>query len=212
MSPFSKWVGDRASMQVDLSSYRHTYRPGRSTFVCALWFFLGLPLLRCGLIPSSKFRVRLLRLFGARVGAGLIVKPGVRVKYPWLLRTGDHCWIGEDAWIDNLAPVCLGSSVCISQAAYFCTGNHDWTDPAFGLMVGSITVGDGAWIGARALVGPGTVVGEGAVLAAGAVATRRITPYSIYSGNPAVMVGTRKLRPNSLSEFRAGVAVPQVSS
>jgi putative colanic acid biosynthesis acetyltransferase WcaF len=199
-------------MQVDLSSYRHTYRPGRPALFCALWFFAGLPLLRCALIPSSKFRVWLLRLFGARLGAGLVIKPGVRVKYPWLLHTGDHCWIGEDCWIDNLAPVRLGSSVCVSQGAYFCTGNHDWTDPAFGLMVGSISVGDGAWIGARALIAPGTVVGEGAVVAAGAVATKRIPPYAVYAGNPAGLVGIRELRSDRHSDSDAHVAIQQVSS
>lgn len=197
-------------MQVDLSSYQHTYRTGRSPMVCALWFFLGLPLLRCSLIPSSKFRGWLLRLFGARIGAGLVIKPGARVKYPWLLHAGNHCWIGEDCWIDNLAVVDLGSNVCVSQGAYLCTGNHDWTDPAFGLMVGPISIRDGAWIGARALIGPGTVVGEGAVVAAGAVATKSVPSYAVYAGNPAVFVGMRNLRPNRQADLHADVAIQRV--
>jgi putative colanic acid biosynthesis acetyltransferase WcaF len=188
--------GDRimfSQSPIDLSRYEHTYHPGRPAIVCALWFFIGLPLLRCFLLPSSGFRRWLLRLFGARIGSGVVIKPGVRVKYPWLLEAGDHCWIGEDCWIDNLSLVRLGSHVCVSQGVYFCTGNHDWSDPGFRLRAQPIRVDDGAWICARAFVGPGTEIGEGAVVAAGAVATKSVPPYAIHAGNPAELVGLRKL-------------------
>jgi putative colanic acid biosynthesis acetyltransferase WcaF len=178
---------------IDLSKYKHTYRSERSSLVRALWFFIGLPLLRCQILPSSLFRRVLLRLFGAEVGTAVVIKPGVRVKYPWLLRLGDHCWIGEDCWIDNLSLVDLGNHVCVSQGAYLCTGNHDWSDPAFGLRVRPIYVCDGAWICARAMVGPGIRIGEGAVLTAGSVATKSIQPYAIYAGNPASPFGSRRL-------------------
>ena len=145
------------------------YTPGRSRLVCAAWFLAGLPLLRSSWLPSSRLRAALLRLFGARIGRGAVIKPGVRVKYPWLFQAGNDCWIGEDAWIDNLAEVRLGSDVCVSQGAYFCTGNHDWSDPAFGLMVRPIEIADGAWIGAKALMAPGSGAGECAVVAAGSV-------------------------------------------
>jgi len=99
---------------MDLSKYRSSYRSEKSGVVRALWFFVGLPLLRCQLLPSSSIRARLLRLFGAEIGTGVVIKPGVRVKYPWLLSVGDHTWIGEDCWIDNLGPVQFGNNVCDS--------------------------------------------------------------------------------------------------
>jgi putative colanic acid biosynthesis acetyltransferase WcaF len=182
-----------SSTPIDLSTYRHTYHSERSGIVRAMWFFVGLPLLRCQAIPSSAFRRGLLRLFGAEIGTAVVIKPGVRVKYPWLLRVGDHCWIGEDCWIDNLSFVYLGNHVCVSQGVYFCTGNHDWSDPSFGLTVRPIYVNDGAWICARAIVGPGTRIGEGAVLAAGAVATNNVPPYAVHAGNPAALLATRVL-------------------
>ena len=123
--------------------------------------------------------------FGARIGSGVVIKPGVRIKYPWLLTVGDHTWLGEDCWIDNLVSVTLGNNVCISQGAYLCTGNHDWSDIHFGLMVRPITILDGAWIGAQAIVTPGIVVGQCAVLTAGSVATNNLPPFHIYCGNPA---------------------------
>lgn len=184
---------------VDLSKYKHTYRSERSGIVRALWFFLGLPLLRCQVLPFSSGRRLLLRLFGADIGKAVVIKPGVRVKYPWLLRVGDYCWIGEDCWIDNLSLVDLGNHVCVSQGVYLCTGNHDWSDPAFGLSVRPIHIRDGAWICARAMVGPGIRIGEGAVLTAGSVATKSIQPYAIYAGNPAAPLGSRKLNVESPS-------------
>ncbi len=157
------------------------------------WFLFGAPLLRMTVLPFSGVRRRLLRLFGARIGRGVVIKPGVRVKYPWLLETGDHCWIGEDCWIDNLARVTLGNSVCLSQGAYLCTGNHDWSDPAFGLMVGEITIADGAWVGARAVLGPGAALGECAVVTAGSVAAGRVPAFEIHGGNPAVFLRRREI-------------------
>jgi len=182
---------------VDLTRFDNSwYKPGRSYAVQAIWFFLGLPLLRSSWLPGSRYRVILLRLFGAKIGRGVVVKPGVRVKYPWRLEIGDHAWIGEDVWVDNLADVRIGSHACVSQGAYLCTGNHDWSDPAFALLVRPITLGDASWVGARALIAPGVELGQGAVAAAGSVVRRPIPPWEIHAGNPAAFVRRRQIRPS----------------
>jgi putative colanic acid biosynthesis acetyltransferase WcaF len=170
-----------------------SYQPGRSRTWQIAWFFIGLPILRCSLLPFSGLRVRLLRLFGAAVGEGVVIKPGFRVKYPWHLRIGDHCWLGEDSWIDNLTTVELGSNVCVSQLAYLCTGNHDWTDPAFSLRIAPIRICDGAWVGARAFIAPGVVLSEGAIASAGSVVTKNIPRFAIHAGNPAQFSRMRKM-------------------
>ncbi len=182
-------------MTPDLSAFDNSwYTPGCSRLVQALWFFLGARLLRSSVIPSSRFRAWLLRLFGARLGNAVVIKPGTRVKYPWLLSVGSHSWIGEDVWIDNLAPVTLGSNVCVSQGAYFCTGNHDWSDPAFGLMARPIALDDGSWVGARSVICPGVSLGEAAVAAAGSVVSRSIPPFEIHAGNPSAFLRVRSIR------------------
>ena len=48
------------------------------------------------------------------------------------------CWLAEDAWPGNLAPISLGDRVCLSQGAYLCTGNHDFRSPGFDLRLGPI--------------------------------------------------------------------------
>jgi putative colanic acid biosynthesis acetyltransferase WcaF len=193
-----------AQCPVDLSKFENSwYTSGKSKGVDSLWYFLGLPLLRWTVIPFSSFRVRLLRLFGARIGRGVVIKPGVRVKYPWLLSIGDHSWLGEDVWIDNLGRVEIAESVCISQAAYLCTGNHNWSDPAFGLIVQPIVMRAGSWAGARTLICPGVEFGEGAVAAAGSVVVKSLLPWTIYAGNPASPMRSREIKPVLTGSLRA---------
>lgn len=182
--------------QPDLSSYDNSwYSPGRSSAVRALWFFVGSPIVRCQLLPLSSVRRLILRCFGAKLEHGVVLKPGVRVKYPWLLSIGRHSWIGEDVWIDNLVKVRIGSNVCVSQGAYLCTGNHDWSDESFGLQAVPIVVEDGSWVGARALIGPGVMIGQSGVAAAGSVVTKSIPAFEIHSGNPARFLKRRIFRP-----------------
>lgn len=161
--------------------------------VRVIWFLIGQPILRSSVLPSSWFRLRLLRLFGARIKHGAVIKPGVRVKYPWNLIAGTNCWFGEDCWIDNLDRVELGDNVCISQGAYLCTGSHDWSDPSFGLVTRPIVIEEGGWVAARASVGPAVVMGAYAVAGFGSVITRNIPAYEIHSGNPGALVRRREI-------------------
>lgn len=177
----------------DLAAYRTPpgWSPGRPLLVQLLWFSLGAPLLAARSLPGSAWRVGLLRLFGAQIGAGCRIKPGLRVKFPWRLRVGDHCWLGEAAWIDNLAPVELGDRVCLSQGVYLCTGNHDFRTASFDLRLAGITVGSDAWIAARAVLAPGTCIGRGAVVGLAAVVAGAVPAGALMRGNPAAIVGQR---------------------
>lgn len=181
-------------MSVRLDRYTQgTYTPGAPFLRQVLWYCFGSPLVQSGL-PSSKLKVWVLRAFGAQVGVGVCVKPGVKVKFPWRLRVGDYVWLGERAWFDNLAVIELESHVCVSQNAYLCTGSHDWGRANFGLRTFPIRLGSGSWVGANACVGPGVTIGERAVLTLGSVATSDLEADGIYTGNPAERVKTRVIR------------------
>ncbi len=136
----------------------------------------------------------LLRLFGAVIGKGVVIKPSVNVKYPWLLEIGDDAWIGEQVWIDNLVKTVIGSDCCLSQGAMLLTGSHNYKNPAFDLIAEPITLENGAWIGAKAIVCPGVTCGSHSVLAAGSVATGNLKPYTIYQGNPATEKRVRNIQ------------------
>jgi putative colanic acid biosynthesis acetyltransferase WcaF len=135
-----------------------------------------------------------LKSFGAKIGKGVIIKPHVNIKYPWLLIIGDHTWIGENVWIDNLTEVTIGNNVCISQGAMLLTGNHNYKKSSFDLMTGNIVLEDGVWIGAQSVVCPGVSCHSHSILAVGSVATKGLEAYKIYQGNPAIEVRSRNIK------------------
>ena len=151
----------------NLAAYDNSwYDPGRGFVVRTIWYYVSAMIFESGCFPVSGFKAAILRLFGARIGAGLVIRPHVRIKYPWKLTVGDHCWIGQEVWIDNLENVTLGDNVCISQAAYLCTGSHNHRSPTFELIVKPILIGDGAWLAARCTILQGAIIGPGVVVPA----------------------------------------------
>jgi putative colanic acid biosynthesis acetyltransferase WcaF len=180
--------------QTDLSQYDNSwYQPGGTAIKRLLWYFINIVFFKNGWNPLSALKVNLLRLFGSKVGVGVMIKPGVNIKYPWFLEIGDYCWIGEEVWIDCLTTVKLGNNVCLSQGAMLLTGNHNYKSRNFDLSVHPIVLEDGVWIGAKAIVGPGIVCRSHAILTVGSVANKEMEAYRIYQGNPAVAVRQREI-------------------
>ena len=176
---------------VDLSSFDNAwYKPG-SNLKQALWYVCSLLFVNTFVPFPSRWKRDLLVAFGAKIGKNIVIKPSVNIKYPWFFEAGNNVWLGENAWIDNLAPVRLGNNVCISQGAYIMTGNHNYKSPKFDLMTQSVTVHDGAWVGARATVCPGVTLASHSILTVGSIATKDSEPFMIYSGNPATPVRKR---------------------
>ena len=171
---------------VKLNQYNNDhYQPG-STLKKTLWYFTNMFFFKTMLPFPSSFKNKLLRLFGAKVGQDVVIKPDVNIKYPWFLEVGDDCWIGEGAWIDNLAMVTIGSNVVLSQHAYLLTGSHDYKKETFDLLLGEIVLEEGVWIGAKATVCTSVTCKSHAVLAVGSVATTDLEAYGVYQGNPAI--------------------------
>lgn len=170
------------------------YDPGAGVLKRVCWYVVNAIVFHSWLCPSSKVKVALLRLFGAKLGSGVVIKPRVNIKHPWRLVARDHVWIGEGVWIDNLVKVEIGSNVCISQGALLLTGNHDYTDVAFRLLVGEIHLEDGVWVGAGAIVCPGVRCQRNAVITVGSVLRGDAETSGVYVGNPAALVRQRVIR------------------
>lgn len=167
---------------------------GASRFVEFAWIVIQATLFSSW-IPGSNWRRVILRLFGAKIGRGVVIKPRVYVKFPWRLRIGNHTWLGERVWIDNLDQVTIGDHTCLSQNAYLCTGNHDWSDVIFALVTKPIKIGSGCWIGARATLAPGTIVNDGAVVSMNQLAAGEIARDAILLPN-----GDIKIRPERINK------------
>lgn len=185
-------ISNRAA--TDLSRYDNSwYAPGPRWKIIA-WFLVNSVVLNSYLpIPVSCKRL-CLRLFGAKLGVGVMIKPKINIKYPWLLSVGNHVWIGEEVWIDNLTSIVIGDHVCLSQGVMLLTGNHDYKSPTFDLEIAKVILEEGVWIGAKSVVCPGVICGSHAVLAVNSVATKDLAAYGIYQGNPAQWVRARNMK------------------
>ncbi len=176
---------------MNLSGYKSNYNNTKPVLVQVIWYFISLIVIQSSWFPLFGLKVRLLRIFGAKVGIGLVLKPKVYIKYPWELEIGDNVWIGEGVRIDNLAKVIISSNVCISQNAFLLTGNHNYRSAAFELMTGPITIEDEVWVGASSVVCPNTVLSQGTIITVGSVISGKTNANRVYRGNPAIDIKPR---------------------
>ncbi|MCM8543264.1 MAG: WcaF family extracellular polysaccharide biosynthesis acetyltransferase [Lentisphaeraceae bacterium] len=170
----------------------HDFNRGRPFFVELLWVCCRSVFFRFVYLPIYGIRRTLLRFFGGNIGANVIVKPTATITFPWRLAVGDNTWIGEEAWILNLEHVTLGSNVVISQKAFICTGNHNWSKPKFDLVVKPVVIENGVWVGAGVIVLPGVRIGANSIVTAGSVVVNDLPSGMICSGNPCLPVKVRK--------------------
>jgi len=179
--------------EVDNSLYISTHETGASKLKMLAWYIFNIVFFKNSFFIFSSIKVTLLRLFGAKVGRGVVIKPNVNIKYPWKLVLGDFTWIGEEVWIDNLSEVTMGKSVCLSQGALLLTGSHDHTKKTFDFVSYPIVLENGVWIGAKAVVAGGVRCFSHSILGISSVAESNLEAYTIYKGNPAIPLITRNV-------------------
>jgi putative colanic acid biosynthesis acetyltransferase WcaF len=163
--------------------------------VRVIWQATWLVLCRFTPPPLHRWRAFILRVFGARIGRGARVHASVHIWLPANLELGAGVLIGPGARLYNQGQIRIGAGTVVSQRAHLCASSHDLDDPHFQLILRPITIGERCWIAAEAFVGPGVTMGDRAVLAARGVLFGHAEADGVYSGNPAVFLKSRKLRP-----------------
>ncbi len=182
-------------MTVDLSKYNNAfYQPGGTPLKRFLWYFTNILFFKNAWNPCNRLKIELLKMFGAKLGSNITIKPSVNIKYPWRLSIGNNVWIGENVWIDNLANVDIGNNVCISQGAMLLCGNHNYKKTTFDLMVGNIVLKEGSWVGAQSTVCPNVTLHENSILTVGSIAIHDLEANGIYQGNPANKIRERTIK------------------
>ena len=162
---------------VDLRKYDQSwFDRGRASWYVLLWWLVQAIAFPLTPQPLSILRCALLRLFGARIGKGVLIRPTARFTYPWKVTIGNYSWIGDN--------VVLYSLDQISQKSYLCTGSHDLQDPAFGLKTASITIENGAWVAADCFIGPGVQIGANAVIGARSTVFTNMPSGQVCWGSP----------------------------
>jgi putative colanic acid biosynthesis acetyltransferase WcaF len=164
---------------------------GASALKVQIWWLIQSTFF--GLSPQFMYKWRniLLRLFGAKIGKNVIIRPTVRITYPWKLIIGDNAWVGDNADLYTLGEISIGNNAVVSQRAYLCTGSHDHTAEGFDIYAKPIVIEDGAWVATDVFIAPGITIGEGAVIGARSSVFKDMPAGMICIGNPAKPVKKR---------------------
>lgn len=164
---------------------------GKNPFIVQLWWIVQSLLFRTSPQFLYAWRRYLLRLFGAKIGENVIIRPTVRVTYPWKLKVGDYSWIGDDVVLYTLGNISIGDNVVISQKCYLCTGSHDYTIPSFPIYAKEITIEDESWLATDVFVAPGVTIGKQSLVGSRSSVYKDIPANKIAYGNPIKVVKDR---------------------
>jgi putative colanic acid biosynthesis acetyltransferase WcaF len=164
---------------------------GRSAWVAQLWWIVEFFFFR----PSPQFlygwRRFLLRLFGAKIGKKVLIRPTTHITYPWKVIIGDYSWVGDEVVLYSLGNIYIGKNVSIAQRSYFCTGLHDYSVVTFDIGSKPIHICDQVWITTDVFVGPGVTIGEGSVVGSRSSVFSDLPAGMICFGNPAKVIKPR---------------------
>lgn len=176
----------------DLASFRlpDGFR-GRSALQVQLWWLVQATLFRGSPQFAYGFRAWLLRLFGARVGVKTVIRPSVRVTYPWKLTIGDYAWVGDQAELYSLGEIEIGAHAVVSQRSYLCAADHDHRQADFPIRARAVRIGAQAWLATDVFVGPGVSIGEGAVIGARSSVFKDMPAGMVCMGSPCRPVKPR---------------------
>lgn len=171
------WVNLR---QYDSSQHERS----RHSLVVILWWLVQGVLFPLSLHNFNGFRVWLLRLFGAKIGKGVVIRPSARFIYPWKIAIGDYSWIGDDVVLYSVDRINIGCNCVVSQKSYLCTASHDFTDANFSLITAPISIGNGVWIATDCFVAAGVAIGANSIIGARSSVFRNIPAEKIAWGSP----------------------------
>jgi putative colanic acid biosynthesis acetyltransferase WcaF len=158
---------------------------GRSAVIVQLWWIVQAIVFRCSPQVLFGFRRWLLRLFGARVGVGVLIRPSARFTYPWKVQIGDYAWIGDDVVVYSLGEISIGKNAVVSQRSYLCAATHDYRSPDFKMYALPIVIEEQAWLATDVYVAPGVTIGKGAVVGARSSVFTDMPPMMVSFGSPA---------------------------
>ena len=164
---------------------------GKNTLFVQLWWFVQATLFNCSPQFFYGWRRFLLRLFGAEIGKNVIIRPTVKVTYPWKIKIGDNSWIGDNVELYSLGEIVIGKDSVISQRSYLCTGSHDYLSSSFDIFSLPITIGDGVWVATDVYIAPGVTIEDDVLVGARSSVFKNLAGNYIYLGSPVKAVKKR---------------------
>ncbi len=135
--------------------------------------------------PLNRWRIALLRLFGATVHSSAIISPSVRIDHPWNLVVDRDVNMAHCIILNCMGTIEIGAGTIISQYAHLCAGTHDYQRRDMKIVRRSIKIGTGVWIATDSFVGPGVTIGDNSLLAARSSAFSDLPAGQVCIGEPA---------------------------
>ncbi|NHZ85126.1 MAG: colanic acid biosynthesis acetyltransferase WcaF, partial [Planctomycetia bacterium] len=133
-----------------------------------------------------------LRLFDAKIGDNVLIRPTVKILYPWKLTIGDCSWIGDEVTLYNMANINIGKNCVISQKSYFCTSSHDHIKSSFDIYAKPIDIKNEVWVASDVFIAPGVTIGHGTVVGFRSTVNKDLPSHMICYGNPAKAIKLRR--------------------
>ena len=162
-----------------------TKKPFFESFKFIAWYLFKILFFNTPIPWPYILKIKLLKIFGAKIGKKLIIKPRVNIHFPWNLKIGDNTVIGWGVKLYCLGKIKIGNNVVISQGAHLCAGSHKFEDQSFELLKSDIIISDNSWLAAECFVGNGVHVGEKSIIGARSVVFSDVLPNEVVVGNPA---------------------------
>jgi putative colanic acid biosynthesis acetyltransferase WcaF len=167
---------------------------GKSIAIVLLWKLVQESLFAWSPYFLYGWRRFLLRLFGAKIGRGVHVRPSARITYPWKLIIGDYSWIGDDVVLYTLGEIMIGSNTVISQLSYIYAAGHDFTIPSFDTYLKPVHIGNQVWVATDVFIAPGVSIGDAVVVGARSTVLNNLPEAMVCYGNPANPVKPRVMK------------------
>jgi len=166
---------------------------GRSAFTVQFWWMVYAIFFRSSPQALYGWRRFLLRLFGAKIGKNVIIRPTAKITYPWKVTIGDYSWIGDEVVLYSLGNIKIGENTVISQRSYICTGTHDYNSEDFRIYAEDIKIGSKCWLATDVYVAPGTTIKDGVVVGARSSVFSDLDGNKVYVGSPAKSIKNRRV-------------------
>ncbi|WP_442844802.1 WcaF family extracellular polysaccharide biosynthesis acetyltransferase [Leeuwenhoekiella sp. H156] len=179
----------------DLNLFRlpDTFR-GRSKITTQLWWIVQSTLFSWSPQVFYGWRRFLLRLFGAKIGKGVLIRPTAKITYPWNIEIGDYSWIGEDNVLYSLGKIYIGRHVALAHKVYLNTGGHEYNKTTFDIFAKPVYISDECWLTNDVYIAPGVSLAKGTIIAARSSVLKSILEEGkICAGTPARIIKDRLL-------------------
>jgi len=179
---------EKRLVKPDQASAQESPWPAGDRLLRLLWEFSWFVFCEWTPKPLNPWRLFWLRLFGAKIQGTPFVHQRAQIAIPWNLTLHDRACLGDCANAYTLGEIEIGPRATVAQEVYLSTGTHDFSRPEIPLLTARITIGEDAFIGARAFVMPGVTIGARSVIGACSVVTKDLPPDVMAIGNPCLVL------------------------